>query len=109
MKLYFGREPKNVDTINLDIIFLNYLRDENYNMNIAINRLSEIFSKDNDTVYHSINPLIINYFEDSYAEYLYMIDNMGEEFYLGEDEHFLNKLSCMGLGEALVDDARSFD
>lgn len=109
MKLYFGREPKNVDFINLDMVFLNYFREENYIISSTIDRLSKIFNKDNDIVYYTFNPLIINYFEDSYAKYLYMIDNTGKEFYLGEDEHFLNKLNYMGLGEALCDDARSFD
>jgi len=107
MKIYFGRTPEEPTTL-LDIMFIeHYLTKHNYNLNVA----AAIFLSDyrnSDCVFHTINPLLLNFFPDDCLKYIYYYID-GETIELCNDAHLLEKLRCMGLGEALCDDERSFN
>jgi len=115
MKIYFGRVPKGDEVVSLDTSFLETLIENDYNIEKSVDELVSWLLNNwdeddfNDIVCHTINPLLINYFTDDIAkEYVWIIDEEGNHIKFGDDEHMLRKLSCMGVGEVLCDDYRTF-
>jgi hypothetical protein len=108
MKIYFGRTPE-VEFASLDVIIFEYLKETNWHWENAVDKMVSDLGLDEDEVWHTLNPLIINFFEDEFAkQYVYMIDENGEEIFMGTDESMLKKLKFIGPGDVVCDDARSF-
>jgi transcription initiation factor IIE alpha subunit len=107
MKIYFGRIPD--DAFMIDSYFPEFiLKQNNYNMDTSVAALIEYLESDKDVVYYSCNPLIFNFMDEDFAkEHVYIIDGEGNHIKFGGDEQMLLKLTCMGVGEVLCDDARS--
>jgi len=115
MRIYFGRLPEHDEIVYLDSMILSCLIAEEYKFNNAVDAMVKHLMTnwdDNDfkdVVCHTLNPLIINYFTDDFAkEYMWMIDEDGNHIKMGDDEHMMNKLDCLGVGEVMCDDYRSF-
>lgn len=114
MKIYFGRIPdcklKFVDDRHL---FPLFLMCKEYNYTKAVEELivyMEYEVKHDNVSFYTCNPLILNYFDDEFAnKYLFFIDDNGNEIKFGEDESCQKKLKFMGPGEVLCDDSRTFN
>lgn len=110
MRIYFGRIPDDVDVFMIDSYFPFFIKDNNYNIDTAATSLITYLETKEKTVSYSCNPLIFNFMDDEFAkEHVYIIDNEGNHIKLGNDVSMLRKLTCMGVGEVVCDDARSFD
>lgn len=108
MKVFYGREPQGTFA-SLDVIFIEYLRKLNWHLENACDQMFADLNFDDDEVWHTVNPLIINFLHDEDAKKIvYLIDENGEEVFMGTDESMLKKLQFMGPGDAVCDDARSF-
>ena len=109
MKIYFGRIPD--DTFMIDSHFPEFiLKENNYNMDTSVAVLISYLEAEEKLVSYSCNPLIFNFMDDDFAkEHVYIIDKEGNHIKLGDDEHMLRKLTCMGVGEVVCDDYRSLD
>ena len=111
MKIYFGRHP-DTNFLNLDdSLFPLILRTNDYNFSVAVDKLVEYIHEYNDDTanYYTCNPLIINYFDDEFAnKYIFFIDEFRNEIVFGTDESCQKKIKFMGPGEILADDERVF-
>lgn len=112
IKIYFGRQPKTHFEV-LDNFFNDILVQQDYHFERAIIKTLEWLTNNNingeDRLYWTINPLIPNFMDDNVVQELFwMIDEDGNHIHVKEDEHMLKKFSCMGGGEVLCDDYRSF-
>jgi hypothetical protein len=107
-RLYFGRKP--ADSIPLDGFFISVMEDNDWLIDAAVDVLVErIQNAPDNSVFHTLNPLIPNYMLDKVAvELVWMIDEDGNHISMKDDMHLRSKLDWMGPGEALCDDARSF-
>lgn len=118
MRIYFGRVPEGDDgdaIESLDELFLDFLIKNDYNIVISSSLLVHYLMNnwDNydfkDVILHTINPLLINYFDDDFAKkYLWIIDGEGNHINMGKDEHMLSKMDVLGPGEVFCDDYRTF-
>ncbi len=110
VKMYFGRQPQQ-PFVELETVFTPILIELNYDFEAAVDKLVAELPTDQDIVYWTMNPLIPNFMEDDVAKDLWwLIDEHGNHFHMGEDDHILEKLTRLGMGpgDALCDDARSF-
>jgi hypothetical protein len=115
MKIYFGRLPQGVEVVSLDTSFLEILIKNDYSVEKSVGEIQcylegEACKVINRSDFHTINPLLINYFTDDIAkEYVWIIDEEGNHIKFGDDESMLRKLFYMGVGEVLCDDTRTFN
>lgn len=103
MKIYYGNNP-NKDSIKLlDNIIIELLKEKN-NYEYAVDKFLDLY-KDTTEKFYTINPLILNWMGDISIQYIYIVFN-DEEIQCMYDKHIVDKLSIMGIGEALSEDYR---
>lgn len=108
IKIYFGRQP-DANFQPLDDIFAYLFVQENYHYGNAVDRLVDQLNAMQEGNYWTVNPLIPNFMDDDVTKELFwIIDEKGCEIHFKADEALLKKLDFMQPGEALCDDARSF-
>jgi len=108
-RIYFGRIPDGIDNANfIDSFFPVIFATYNYHYDRAVEALIKEL-KPNE-IYHTLNLLIPNFmFDDQASDLFWLIDAEGNHVHMKEDEHMQKKLTMMGPGDVLCDDARSFD
>jgi hypothetical protein len=115
MKIYFGRVPQEDGVIFLNALFVDMLIKNDYSLEKSVGEIQcylegEACAVINRPIFHTINPLLINFLTDDFAkEYVWIIDAEGNHIKIGDDEHMLRKLSWIGAGEVLCDDHRTFN
>lgn len=89
------------DILNNDKKF----EDKNYyyeRIDILVEKITAS-SKEKDILIHTINPLILNWFDNETAiESFYFLNNKGDFVKFFNDEYMISKLESMGPGEIIA-------
>jgi hypothetical protein len=106
MKIYFGRLPTK-SFINLDGFFGALLKYFNYSYNDTVDELIKTYW-DSNIVFHTINPMILQWLDKEYESCIYFIDKNDIEIQFIQDPTCQEKYKIMGIGEVLEDDHRVY-
>jgi hypothetical protein len=115
LKIYFGRKPLG-HCHDLDELFTCYLSANNYNLSKTTAKLlksliaRELNTFDENLCAHTINPLIFfNMTDEQFLQYVYFIDNNGNEIHAGSDDEFSSPDEMYSIQVNLINNRRIFN